>query len=212
MDYYYFIVDEVGSSDKADLRTGIRVFMMPEPMAFPPVSHPSIPRLAAYLDDGEGPYESIRQLKENSELFQALQKADPKRAAAIFEKRFLIGLDPGKYALYESTVDDEFHKLIYPLLLHTVLGSIRKNDVSGVHYFDPERIRVERLVSFDEQTKVWQAHIKVYNPNRDKWIPKRDPATFFPDKMVLLPDHNRMRVCLPKPSRIIKNKIHRYYT
>lgn len=173
---YYYIIDDVASSNFSDLPRGPRIFMMPEDKVFPGQG-----RVMQY-EAGDGPYETINQLKTNSEIFQNLILNNPRRVSKILEDNNII--KPDGLITYVRNGNEEFEKEIYNIIKHSRGLNVSKG-VSGVHHFDPRFVRVVELLRHDEVTGIWEAYIEVYNSNTDKWIAKQQTTTFFPTQWSL---------------------------
>jgi len=89
-----------------------------------------------------------------------------------------------------GNIDKDLEGQLFHILEHIISGRITKNNVSGIHRYEP---RLHRILSVTQQPNkhgVWEAKISAYNSNRDEWIPKTRPSTFFPthwtnEKLVL---------------------------
>lgn len=66
------------------------------------------------------------------------------------------------------------------VLKHCVRGQIKNEKVSGVHYYDPDTIRILKIIELNDAIGVWEAEIEIYDKKRDKWIRKVNSTTFFP--------------------------------
>jgi hypothetical protein len=170
-DEFYYIVDGVISNPHT-LPVGLRVLVFP-------ISMIRLPNNAILeFEHGEGPYESIKQLKKHSELYRALLLTDPKRAIKIFEDRFVERVE--RSIMYAPKGNKDFEKQIYKILLHTYKGIVSKKDVSGVHYYNADYVKVIERLGFDGQSGVQIAMIEVRKSKSNKWVTKRQPTTFFP--------------------------------
>ena len=179
---YYFICDGVGSSDKNELPRGARVFVMNEEAAFPVPLHAAIPRYPrSFGSQAEGPYESIRQLKDNSMLFKELQNTNPKRAAQIFQDKHLVKYTPEAHTVVSAGHDEEFGRDAQVIIEHTMRPSFNKQDASGMHYYDPLFVKVCQWVAIDQTTGVRSAYVELFNLRVKRWIKKKDVTTFYPE-------------------------------
>lgn len=173
---YYFISDSIDSTP-VDLPVGPRILVLAESMVFNVPGYVFCP-----LEDTEGPYESVRQLKENSEMFKRLISTSPKRAQKIFEDRYLISMGWEECAALPITIDDEFHNIIFKILHHTLVGSFKNKDVSGIHYYDEAWVRSREIISIDNRG-VFEAFVDVYNHYTNQWIQKQALTSFFPKSL-----------------------------
>jgi len=67
------------------------------------------------------------------------------------------------------------------LLYHIMVGKITKQKVTGVHFFNPDEIRIIEIISMDNTTGVYSARIEKLNKNTGEWIEKDKITNFFPD-------------------------------
>ncbi len=162
---YYYILKHL-PSEHQDMLDGARVLELSHNF----LRHPK--------EVGEGPYEDLKSLKKNSEIYRNLLKTNPKRAEKIFKDPFL--LRGGNVILGPIDMDDRFHQMIYRIMQHSSNGRVTKNNVSGIHLYDKEKIRIERLIKKDEKTGVFVADISVKRSSTGEYVRKDSQTTFFP--------------------------------
>jgi len=126
-------------------------------------------------NQGEGPFNSLFELKKKSYIFSSVRSQKHKdritRNKNIKEIKDLIFTKAD--SAYEITFIDS--------LYHTTVGKISKQKVKGVHFYNPEQIKILEKISFDPNTGVYSARIEKLNINTGLWIEKDEITTFFPD-------------------------------
>ena len=126
-------------------------------------------------NQAEGPFDSIVELKKKSFIFSnvKLQKHRQRilKSGNIKETKNWIATEKG------TTCDTAFFGSLY----HTLVGKITKQKVSGVHFFNPDEIRIIEKISMNNTTGVYSARIEKLNMNTGEWIEKDEITNFFPD-------------------------------
>ncbi len=129
------------------------------------------------LNQAEGPFDSIFNLKRKSIIFSniKLQKhkqrvVSPKNIKEIKEFTKI----PFEKSGYDLTFIKAFH--------HINVGKIIKKKVKGVHFYNPDRTRIDEIIKKNEKTGVYIAKISKYDLNSNHWIEKDEPTNFFPDE------------------------------
>ncbi|HFK5508606.1 EndoU domain-containing protein [Elizabethkingia anophelis] len=124
---------------------------------------------------GEGPFNSIVDLRKKSIIYSKIQlQKHRERVAAnknVKEIKDFIGIP--KESSYELSFIKAFH--------HINVGKIQKNEVKGVHFFNPDRIRILEIVDENKETGVYLAKISKYNEDTKKWVEKKELTHFFPN-------------------------------
>lgn len=122
----------------------------------------------------EGPFDSVRSLKRKSEVFKKLAVLDPKRTQKILDPKNIVKANNLIFTETNRIVSFDFIKL----LEHAIKGDVKKNNLSGIHYFDKQRMRVIKEIWEEDIHKVWKAEVEVFVRERDVWY--RKESTFFP--------------------------------
>lgn len=126
-------------------------------------------------NQGEGPFNSINELKKRSFIFSSvkLQKHRERilKNNNIKEIKDLIVTEKG------TTCEVTFMGSLY----HTMVGKITKQKVEGVHFFNPDEIKIIEKISIDNKTGVYSARFEKLNINTGEWIEKDEITNFFPD-------------------------------
>ena len=159
---YYYIVNNVGSKIN-DLPAGPRIFHM---------------QFVVEFKEGDGPFNSIKELRKNSTLFKKLQRENPQRAQKIYEKRFIIkAID---FVLASDSIENDLNGYTYKILDHILSGDIKNKKGHGVHYFNPIHHKILELTKAKNSRGVWEAKIAFLNNKTQKWVEKEAASTFFP--------------------------------
>ena len=130
------------------------------------------------LDVGEGPFSSLKSLRQESVIFQELLATDPKRAEKIGLDNFIVR--PAARIVFPTGLDPEYEKIIYRIMQHSSNGTIGSKSVKGIHLFDGDRVRVTEMIEPQNSLGVFTARVEVLNRNTGRWIPKKQATTFFP--------------------------------
>ncbi len=159
----YYIAKDVTSNNSNDLKIGARVFLEKY--------NPFI----EYTDENiEGPFENIKELKNKSLIFKSLIKEDPRRAQIIFEDKYLIKVKDLIITPEESFYTKDFMDLFG----HTTRGNIKSKKVYGIHYFNPQSMKIKNILGCEDKNMVWKAIVEIFDSDRNEWFEKE--STFFP--------------------------------
>jgi hypothetical protein len=161
--YYYLIVRL--PAEPQDLEDGERIV------------ETNIGNFKLPSEKGEGPFNSLIELMKSSKIYNSLLKSNPKRAQRIIEDRFLVKAEPVLYPEDGS----EYLKHVYRIIQHANYGKIDRNGILGIHLYNPDKIKIIKIIKNKNLQGIWEAEIEVYNPNSKKWIKKAKPTTFFPE-------------------------------
>ncbi|HKK87651.1 MAG TPA: EndoU domain-containing protein [Saprospiraceae bacterium] len=161
-----FYIHKYLPSDPKDMIDGPRIAEVPNPyLELPP-------------DKGEGPYQSLSQLKKKSIIYKELKRKDPKRAESIAKKRFIVRAH--EVIFFPTELDKTFRMMIYRILTHSTNGKVNSKGVRGIHFYDPEKVNITKMLRFDKKTGVFEAEIEVLNLNTGEYIKKENKSSFFP--------------------------------
>ena len=163
MEYHYYILRNGTSTDKQKLKTGTFIVRIPTHFPFD-------------FSDGNGPYKSIRAIKRNSPIYKLLKTTNPKRAQQIVEEKNIITSDK----LIATPKGTEFKPEVVDGFIHATIGRIKRGDLTGIHFFDPEKVRILEITELNKKTNVFKARFEFYDVRTKKWIQKRESSTFFP--------------------------------
>lgn len=126
-------------------------------------------------NQAEGPFDSIFELKKKSLIFSSVKLHKHRqrilKSGNINEIKDWIRTEKG------TTWDTTFSSLLY----HTMVGKITKQKVTGVHFFNPDEIRIIETIRINNTTGVYSARIEKLNKNTGEWIEKDKITNFFPD-------------------------------
>jgi hypothetical protein len=165
---FYYIVDDIISSRNNDLPIGTRILKVTY----------SYQSLVFQFKTGDGPYRTIKELRKKSPRFKKLQRANPQRAQKICDKKFIINV--ADKTLVKESIDEQLKGKLYHMLDHIVSGKISKDNISGIHFFEPKFHRVIEVTKTKNKKGVWEAKIEAIRPKKNEWIKKDRPSTFFP--------------------------------
>ncbi|MCK0132672.1 EndoU domain-containing protein [Flavobacteriaceae bacterium F08102] len=163
MEYHYYILRNGFSTDKQKLKEG--TFIVRIPNHFP-----------IDFSDGNGPFNSLRALKRYSPILKLLKTTNPKRAQQIVEEKNIITSEK----LIATPKGTEFKPAIVDGFIHATIGRIKRGDLTGIHFFDPKKVKILEIIEINENTRVFKARFEFYDVKTKKWIEKRAASTFFP--------------------------------
>jgi hypothetical protein len=163
MEYHYHIIQNGISSDKQKLKAGTFIVRLPSVCLM-------------NFSDGNGPYKSLRALKRYSPIFKLLQKTNTKRAQQIVIEKNIIEAQK----LIATPRGTEFKPEIVDGFIHATIGRIKKGDLTGIHFFNSQKIRVLEMLEHNKLTNVFKARFEFYDSRTKKWIEKKAASTFFP--------------------------------
>ena len=164
MEYHYYIVPNGSPTDNQALKKGEFIIRVPN----------DFPRR---FTDGDGPFNSIRGLKKNSQIFKNLAQRNPKRIQQILLEKNII--KPTEYIFHPRGT--EFSQETMDVYLHAVNGRVSNGDVTGVHFYDKKKVRISELIEINKNTGVFSAYIEFYDYKTKKWLKKNAASTFFPE-------------------------------
>jgi hypothetical protein len=164
-EYHYYITEhDISSTNSSDLSAGPRIFKVK-------------PDYKWVITQSEGPFLSTRNLKRNSQIFKKLERTKGKRAQQIIIDKNIIELkkEGRVYAPVEKGFSFDFIRVIE----HAVKGNVKNGKVSGVHFFDEDKVRIQKTLKIDDNG-VFEAIFEFYDSSQKLWIAKENPSTFFP--------------------------------
>ncbi len=159
--FSYYIIDKVWqATGQENLNVGIRIFKIP-------VYYPTI-------QEGEGPFKSLRNLKKNSKIYKKLVSKGSKQVQRVLKNVTVAE----KYILTpaDKTYKDDFINIY----LHVTKGRVKNGKVSGLHYFNPDKIKILKEEYYNKKSGVFKAKVEYLNKKTGKWITKKASSTFFP--------------------------------
>ena len=122
----------------------------------------------------EGPFYSIYELKKNSRILSNVKLQKHK-------DRILNSKNVKEINELIFTKDDEsFEKQFILVFSHIYIGMISNKKVKGVHFYNPENIKILEIIDSNENG-VYSARIEKLNKKTGDWIEKDEVTTFFPD-------------------------------
>ncbi|UEQ75247.1 EndoU domain-containing protein [Chryseobacterium arthrosphaerae] len=166
-EYYYYIIINGFNSESLKKNELPQIFKIRKDLG---IIHELINE-----EEGEGPFDSIIDFKKNSIILSKI-KLGKHRERVLANKNIKEIKDfirrPSEEA-YELTFIKAFH--------HVNVGKIHKKEVKGVHFFNPDTIKILEVLDKDERTGIYSARISKYNHSNNQWIEKKEPTNFFPD-------------------------------
>lgn len=167
-DFYYYIVN-----NSIDNNT-LRVSKIP---IISKIRKNKLPYSVNIFDgnSSEGPFDSLFDLKRRSIIYSniKLQKHKERvlKSGNIEEiKNFIF-----------TSVDSSYEKTFFGAMYHTMVGKISKRKVKGVHFYNPDEIKIIEKISINKNG-VYSARIEKLNKNTGEWIIKEEITNFFPDE------------------------------
>lgn len=127
---------------------------------------------------GEGPFDSLEELKKSSQIFRELLITDPRRAEKITKDKFIVQVKELVYAPLQ--LPEDFLAIVYYIMQHSFNGRIERKDVKGVHVFNPSKTRIVETIKIPNKFGIFVATIEVLNERTSLWIRKSRETTFFP--------------------------------
>jgi len=162
METHFFIGENIGSVNSDDLLPGVRIFKI------------KTENISVQFEKYDGPFNSIKQLKIESPIFNKLVKTDQSRVQKILEEKNIINVR--NFILFKEK--RSFSKDIIKTFQHTTKGDINSKKIYGVHYFNNERMTIKKIIEDADSQGVWKALVEVYDTKLNKWFEKE--STFFP--------------------------------
>lgn len=129
-------------------------------------------------NEGEGPFESLLQLKKESKLYRQLIIQDQKRAENIVKQQFVVSVR--ELIMWPVGVCEEFYQMIYRIMQHSKNGKVNRSGVSGIHLYNKDKVKVTKLINSNQETGIFEAEIEVLNERTGKYIRKEGRSSFFP--------------------------------
>ncbi len=163
LNYHFYIQENIHTTNKQGLKNGVFISKIPV-------------KWGIKIYDGNGPYSSLKELKLKSRIYIDLKKNNLKRAQQVVNpKNIFIANEP---ILIPKGFRIE--KEVVNLIIHSTAGRIKKGKITGVHFFDTNKVRIVKLLIFNKLSKVFKAKIDFYDTKSKKWIQKNNPSSFFP--------------------------------
>lgn len=163
MEFKYYIHKDAFINDKQGLKPGVRIEKIPAIYTFD-------------FKEGEGPFNDLPTLKKKSRIFRVILLSNPKRAQQICLEKNISVIKDFVFTKQNFSVDMNFVNVFE----HCIKGQIKNGKVSGVHYYDSDRVKILKILELNKLTGVWEAEIEFFDKKTNKWIKKDNPTTFFP--------------------------------
>jgi hypothetical protein len=163
MEHHYFVLENSTSTNKQSLSSGVFIASVTVNTPF-------------NFADGDGPYKSIRAIKKYSPIFQNLKKTNSKRAQQVVLEKNIVRTK----SFIEIPRGTTFKPEVVYSFIHASIGRIKNGNVTGVHFYNPERVRIIKTLKTNETNKTFLADFEFYDMDNKKWIHKKTPSSFFP--------------------------------
>tara|TARA_R110002167_G_scaffold366420_1_gene596486 strand:+ start:2703 stop:3377 length:675 start_codon:yes stop_codon:yes gene_type:complete len=168
--YNYYILNAVYTTNKQALKTGVRIQKIPTTL-----------KIKFKVSEGEGPFLDLPSLKRKSTIYRNIVLRNQKRAQQICEEKHIDIFKDYIWTDESVSVPLDFIALIE----HCLRGRVQNGNVTGIHFYDAEFVRVVRVLKEDNFQGTWEADIEFYNEQTNKWIKKKSSSTFFPKTWTL---------------------------
>ncbi len=124
----------------------------------------------------EGPYDTLMELKENSLIYNEITK--PQIRETICKRENIVEIYDCEAIDKDGAPELTFKEAIR----NATINKFDTHKSKAVNYYDPERARVLEVITKDNKTGVYLARIEKLNKETEKWVPKEEYYTFFPDE------------------------------
>lgn len=168
MEYHYYILECCYSTNKQGLKAGVRIQKIP--CHFP-----------IDFKNGNGPFTSLTDLKKKSTIYRNIVLRNTKRAQQICLEKNIQVIEN----FVRTNRDSKFSEDFIQTIEHCTKGNIKNGEISGIHYYNPEKVRVLKILQENKVTGILKAEIEFYDLETNKWYKKRKFTTFFPKKWSL---------------------------
>ncbi|CDF78550.1 conserved hypothetical protein [Formosa agariphila KMM 3901] len=163
MKFKYYILKNTFINDKQGLKPGVRINKIPA-------------MYTIKLAEGEGPFNDLPTLKRKSTIYRNIVLRNPKRAEQICLEKNITEIKDLILTKKNSSVDLNFVEIFE----HCIKGQVKKGKVSGVHYYNSERVKILKLIKQNNKTGIWEAEIEFLDKKTNTWVKKEKSTTFFP--------------------------------
>ncbi|MFL1896977.1 EndoU domain-containing protein [Aquimarina sp. 2-A2] len=170
IEHSFYIVNQISTTDKQGLATGPIITKIPNHLVY------NSEQKILCFENGDGPFNSLRALKKNSVIFKNVKGTNIKRAQKILKESNIHEVQnfitTPKNRIYNSEFID--------LIDHCIRGRVSNGKITGVHFYDEDRVRILKITDNNIKNGVWKAKFQYKNPFNYKWITKEAESTFFP--------------------------------
>jgi hypothetical protein len=160
----FYIFKNIASNQPKLNRLNIRIFKLSK----------NLPSFKFH--EVEGPYNSIRSLKRNSQIFQQLKKLGSKDVERSLKDCNISTLKDWIRIPKGQSYSMEFISAFE----HTLRGHVKNKNVFGVHFYDPEKLRIIEIIRENKLSGIIEAKIEVYSKPKNIWVQKKRTTTIFP--------------------------------
>jgi len=126
----------------------------------------------------EGPFESIQKLKNRSTIFKNLCALNPRRAEKIQQQKNIFRIPGFAENIMLTPNDASYPPKFMKLLDHAIRGKRNSKELTGIHYFNKNRMKIQEITKEKDANGVWEAIIEIDNKDKSNCSIKK--STFFP--------------------------------
>jgi hypothetical protein len=126
-------------------------------------------------NEAEGPFESLQILKENSFILAKIKIQ--KHRQRILKSNNITVVENFIY----TDENDSYSFDYMSAFAHITIGKISNSNVKGIHFYNPNTVRIIEKRYIDSRTGCYSARIKKLNEQTGQWIEKESLSTFFSD-------------------------------
>ncbi len=166
--YFYYIVRKPYNSESKEFMSLPGIFRI---LKNPNGLHVTMTE----AKEGEGPFNSIYELRKTSTIFRQIKLQ--KHRDKISKSK---NIKTVKEDLF-TKVGTSFEKTFVDLFSHVIIGKFSRKKLKGIHFYDPDKIKIVERIKINEDTGVWAARIKKQNENTGEWIQKEEISNLFPE-------------------------------
>ncbi len=167
-EYLYYIVRKPYDSELKEFRSLPGIFRTP-------INPNGIYVTITEPKEGEGPFNSIYELRKRSTIFRQIELR--KHRDRISKSKNIKTVKEGSL----TKVGTSFERAFVDSFSHVVIGKITRKKLKGVHFYDPDKIKIIEKLNTNSETGVWSARIKKQNEITGEWIEKDEVSNFFPE-------------------------------
>jgi|SRR5690554_3386595 len=122
-------------------------------------------------------HKTVKELRSECKIWKEYHQTDPKSAQKICEEKFI--LPKAKHTIVVP-MSEEFNKVSYKLIKHTIMGELKK-DIQGIHFLSDLNPAIKKYTEkgHEDRNGVWLADITYHCQRRDKTYKKQN-STMFP--------------------------------
>ncbi|WP_378185242.1 EndoU domain-containing protein [Aquimarina sp. W85] len=168
--YSFYILKQISTTDKQGLSSGPIITKVPNHLVH------FFEQKILNFKQGDGPFNSLRALKKNSVIFKNIASTNSKRAQKILKESNINEVKN----FIATPKNQDYNPELIDLIDHCIRGRVSNGNITGVHFYDEDRVRILEITNKNIETGVWEAKFQYKHPFNHKWITKETESTFFP--------------------------------